>query len=403
MSIKAKRYGTKTSRQQRARFESALIEIEDFYKKPLTPKRFAPSEKNRDKLWDLDCQQSRSRIISWIIKYGDAPIPLTDSENTEELDFIIAKRHEIWGNDTLFFLTASTLEDVISAIDWSLDTSSLEILVDFAKLVDNLSCDLIPSEWQYFLDEGKLYCLYEKETKRLTTKRDPRLQVYSFDVLDISTEEVKNKINQVPLMGIELEFTEPEGMSLSSYLSVLTMGAFKADSTTDVEFVSVPLEYQELVENLKRRQPSFNIMLSANGRETNGMHVHVSRQDISLGQQARIQYLINARKNRSWWSKVADRDVENNNYCHFSKLTRNLIRAVKNTDFGVLNSSDFPYERTVAVNFRKTETIEFRLFKSPNNLEKVLENLRIFQAILDYTKEGGYTLPGFIEFLSSRN
>jgi hypothetical protein len=401
MSIKAKRYGTKTSRQQRARFESALIEIEDFYKKPLTPKRFAPSEKNSEKLWSI--YYNWYRIIAYVIKYGDAPIPLADSENTEELDFILAKRHEIWGNDTLYFLHTSTLENVIWAIDWRLEVSSLEFLVDFAKLVDTLPYELIPAEWRYFLEKKKLYCLYEKETKRLTTKREPRLQVYSFDVLDISTEEVKNKINQVPLMGIELEFTNPKEKSLLSYISALNMGVFKSDSTTDVEFVSVPLEYEELVENLKERQPVFNLMLSANGRETNGMHVHVSKRDIPLGQQARIQYLINATKNRSWWSKVADRDVENNNYCHFSKLTSNLIRAVKNNDFGGLNSNDFPYERTVAVNFRKTETIEFRLFKSPNNLEKVLENLRIFQAILDYTKEGGYTLPGFIEFLSSRN
>jgi hypothetical protein len=401
MSIKAKRYGTKTSRQQRAQFKSALYEIEAFYKKPLTPKRFAPSKKNTEKLWNV--YYDWHRIIAYVIKYGDAPIPLADSENTGDLDCVIAKRHEIWGNDTLFFLHTSTLEKVIWAVDWRLDTSSLEMLVDFAKLVDTLPHDLISAEWQYFLEEGKLYFLYEKETKRLTTQVKPELEIYSFDVLDISTEEVKNKIDKVPLMGIELEFTDPKGKSLLSYISALNMGVFKSDSTTDVEFVSVPLEYEELVENLKERQPVFDLMLSANGRETNGMHVHVSKRDISLGQQARIQYLINARKNRPWWNKIAERDVENNPYCHFSKLARNLIQAVKNNDFGGLNSNDFPYERTVAVNFRKNETIEFRLFKSPNNLEKVLENLRIVQAVLDYTKRGGYTLPGFIEFLSSRN
>jgi hypothetical protein len=174
-----------------------------------------PVKKNTEKLWNV--YYDWHRIIAYVIKYGDAPIPLADSENTGDLDCVIAKRHEIWGNDTLFFLHTSTLEKVIWAVDWRLDTSSLEMLVDF------------------------------------------------------------------------------------------------------------------------------------------------------------------------------------------SKLARNLIQAVKNNDFGGLNSNDFPYERTVAVNFRKNETIEFRLFKSPNNLEKVLENLRIVQAVLDYTKRGGYTLPGFIEFLSSRN
>lgn len=403
MSAKASRYASRKLILNRLAVDDFYEEEVDFLSQSKPPMFFGPCRSSEKNCWYLTDRAQRSILFAYAICANDSSYPLLENESTyylEKLEQVIYERKKEWGDLILEGTDIKTLTHVIDVLDWfpSGDTGKLVQFVNSLPLTQLEDWE-ITADWDSFLSTGKLTYTVENPDQSYTTERDPRLKNYSFDVLQVAKAAVCDKTETfTPLIGVELEFIEPS-YSLESLIPVLGLGIFKSDSTTDVEWVSVPLEYEELICQIENRKSAFSRMLQNNGAETNGMHVHVSRSNISLSQEARIYYLVNARKNRHWWAKIADRDVANNSYCSFVDLSAGLIEAVKSSDYSDLRDRDFSSYRSVTVNRTKGATLEFRLFKSPDNVEKVLDNLKTVQLLLEYTRKGGYRLPGFIDFL----
>lgn len=385
----------KSARLARIKSVESRREISSYLKKSnWNPKLSEKSE------WDFTDRFVKGQCLAYIIMGGNPGYFLLKEEDKKQAELASNLAENLWGEEEhpIKKQDQDLLGKVIANIEWEpTDEKDLISLVNFTNSLPNrIKHWEIQFSWKEWKETGRLNFRGEKE---LTTEMPPLLRSYSFDVRDVSGVEVIRKIsNSIPLMGIELEFSYTG--RLDELLPVLSMGIFKRDSTTDVEFVSVPIESGELIEELEKRGKSFGRMLKENGTETNGMHVHVSRNQITLGQQSRMLYLLNAQKNRTYWSKIADRDVKNNEYCRFIDLSRQLVNAVKRGNYSLLLSDDFPKSRNKAINLTKESTIEFRLFKSPDNLKKVIKNIKIVQSVLDYTAQGGYNLKGFREFLS---
>lgn len=390
----ASRAATVKKSARLARIESmeSNREVSSFLKRG----NWRPRISRRSNCEELDVFM-RGQYFAYVIMGGNPGLfSLREGEFQKQIKLAAELTEELWGegapinNQELF-------GRVIRVTEWEpTNESNLTSLVNFTNAIPNQIEDWeITSYWKEWEKTGKLNFRGEKE---LTTEMRPFLRNYSFDVTDVASKGVISKMNSsIPLMGIELEFTYMG--RLDELLPVLSMGVFKSDSTTDVEFVSVPMECRDLIEELEKREKSFEKMLEENGLETNGMHVHVSKGSINLAQQARMYYLLNAEAYREFWSEIADRDVMGNRYCQFATLSRRLVEAVKSGDYSQLSGYDFPDFRETAINRTKRQTIEFRIFKSPDNLGKVIENIKIIQAILDYTAQGGHTLEGFKKFL----
>lgn len=393
-----------------------VYEIEEYFKKANTPKPkvFSASPSSRKNCHDLTDRWYRSQFYAYIIMGGSpARLSLEDGfydsyyeDYPSQVMKLATLCTKIWGGFASPPLDQDLMGRVIEVLDWEpRNEDDLIQLVSFVNALPTSPVEdwEITGDWQSWKKCGKLTFTVENPDEGLTVERVPQLKNYSFDVLRVAKQEIWDKTQTfIPLMGVELEFTHSD-YSLATLLPVLGMGIFKSDSTTDVEFVTVPLEYEDLVSQFKKRELAFSRMLQNNGAETNGMHIHVSRKSISLAQEARIYYLVNAKRNRNYWTKIADRDVANNNYASFASLSGKLINAVKNNDYAHLGQYDFPNYRTCTVNRENSHTLEFRLFKSPDNLDQVLENLRVVQAVLDYTSSGGYSLPGFNKFMLARD
>lgn len=392
-----------SAKVERARRAEANLEISSFMK--FMNKENWMTKTSRSSNVRPISDYMRGQYFAFVIMGGNPSffsLEEWEGEFKDQIEVIANMVENLWGEakPPIDRKSQELLGEVLWAIDWSpTDEDGLINIVSFFNAIPYQS---EPDEIRFFWKKWKKGELMDVLLmKSFTTESKSFLRRYNFDVTSVAVTEVKSKLyNSIPLMGIELEFTY--GGRLNELFPVLSMGVFKADSTTDVEFVSVPMEWGQLVEELEKRKESFNHMLKENMIETNGMHVHVSKKIIPLSQQARIFYLINAKKNQEFWSVIADRDVAANEYCNFASLSRKLIASVKSADYSQLAEGDFPDVRKTAVNRTKGETIEFRLFKSPNNLSKVIDNIKIVQAILDYTAQGGYKLKGFKKFKDSR-
>lgn len=234
----------------------------------------------------------------------------------------------------------------------------------------------------------------------------PRLLYSECDVLKLAKPAKIKRVadsNQT-LFGIELEFLSPY-VDFSELTELLNIGVFKHEGSVSygAEFVTLPYTYTQLRGLLRKLSTTLDKMLSKNVKDSEnecGMHIHVSKKGLSKLEIARIFYLLNYGYARSYWVEQAGRPT--NEYCEYTKLSGALRAAVKSGEeptegwdeaFG--NSRFRKYK---VLNLNLVDTIEFRMFKSPNNAAKVIENLGLVASIIDYVKSGGYTLAMFKRF-----
>lgn len=111
--------------------------------------------------------------------------------------------------------------------------------------------------------------------------------------------------------------------------------------------------------------------IKAWGTETCGMHVHVSRDPLSVYQVGKIVVFVNNPKNKAFMVDIAGRD--SNTYTKF-------ISATKITTGG----RGYGGDRYCAVNLCNTNTIEFRLFKATLNRSRFLANIQFCHAMVSY-------------------
>ena len=221
------------------------------------------------------------------------------------------------------------------------------------------------------------------QMSRLAFRKDtcqsirPRFYTYRTDVLELASSSKKKSLRkeQGLMIGIELEFSH-SSYSLKELYSLTHMGVFKYDSSVDGEYVTLPYTPSEMISRITEFGSVFNKVLSANGWEGNGMHIHVSRKALTSQQMLNLQVLLNpsSSEGQEYWSKVADRRLQDNRYCGFI-LPQYLDPQCLYTD-----------TRYVVLNFTNKHTVEFRMFKSPKDYSKVLWNLQVVLGLLEFSK-----------------
>lgn len=248
----------------------------------------------------------------------------------------------------------------------------------------------LPVFWQiiaqakWLANRPHLLPLAEKEVENCVpdtiTLVLPKLYPYSTNVLSLASNKKQKEVQEYGIkFGMELEFKFPDA-SLKDMFVLTNMGAFKSDSSVKDggEFVTLPYSYSQLVNKIKGYQSTFDLLLSKNGSDGNGMHVHVTRAALSHKQMLNLQHLLNPsnEEDKQYWSQVADRELEENEWCAFVDLDD------WNTgDEGLYNQS-----RYVVLNFMNEHTIEFRMFKAPTTNAKVLWNLALVNGLIEFSK-----------------
>lgn len=135
-------------------------------------------------------------------------------------------------------------------------------------------------------------------------------------------------------------------------------------------------------------------MLRAWDTETCGLHVHVSRDSLTLLQIGRMLAFVNHPSNRHFIQKIAGRG--DSKYCknHNKKLSDSL-----HPEYG-----DHDEKRRVAINVQNPHTIEFRIFRGTVRACHIIRNIEFVDAMCDYCYpasrafKGLFTPFGFIDF-----
>lgn len=141
-----------------------------------------------------------------------------------------------------------------------------------------------------------------------------------------------------------------------------------------------------------------NISPTLKKNRTCGMHVHVSKDDLTDLQIGKILYFIHNPENREFVEKVAGRKSGYHNNFESQKtvcMGRNRGIIIENQD------------RHTAVNVNNAKTIEFRIFASTLSKKVFMKNLEFCRALVKFThpsvtsiKELNY--KKFYEFVSQR-
>ena len=231
---------------------------------------------------------------------------------------------ESWGLETL---TIKAIQSLIRKTEWA--TPLLDWKGDLTQLQEILN---------------EISILFQGDTTAL-----PKYYPYSTNVLALAKSHKTEQLKEEELMlGVELEFSHSE-YSLKELSPLLQMGVFKYDGSVDGEYVTLPYIPEEMLGKVQALGPVFDKLLSSNGWEGNGMHVHVSRAALTMQQILNIQAVLNNPEAHYMWELIAGRNLRDNQYCK--------------------------------------HTVEFRMFRAPSTVEGVIKNLQVILGLLEFCKD----------------
>lgn len=195
--------------------------------------------------------------------------------------------------------------------------------------------------------------------------------------------------------GIELETEKGDSSSLNNLENKFFY--LKEDSSLNngFELVTHPLSQAWIVKNQHKIKIILDTLKNATAKSYNtstcGMHVHVSKNAISLLQLVKIVKFFIEQKN--FILKLSQRKAANLQRWASLDFSNKFVKYVKEK-----NSS-----RYVAINLQNQNTIEFRIFRGTLKFESFMKNLEFLFSLLDFTREEGYiqiTLDNYSKFLT---
>lgn len=228
----------------------------------------------------------------------------------------------------------------------------------------------------------------------------PYLENYSYNVSEtLGFLNNTDSYDPRPYCGIELEFSVAHRRFASFietakqlYYTVEGYGMLKTDgSVAGIELVTAPAKPSV---HLKRLNNVFNLDCFKTGyiSETlsTGLHIHVDKSGLSKVHVAKLNLFINARNNHTLINKIARRNCNANSYATYANFPTNI---------------SITPTRYRALNLCNTHTVEFRMFKSVDSLEKVQTALEFVYSALEFTKVFNYntlSTSNYIKFLANR-
>lgn len=215
--------------------------------------------------------------------------------------------------------------------------------------------------------------VYVKNINGYSTKPRPVFKNYKYD-------------KAIPLgkryYGLELEYSNTDSFQVKEKMFDLYKDKWlynKSDGSlcNGVEIVTSPCDYKSIMWLLdKIKEPIKNITSGTKYTQNAGIHIHVSRKSIPSYNIYKLSYLLNNIQAKELSSIIFYLSGRNN-----SISEEREVRYAKIGDIsGFKNESD----RYLALNLTNENTIEFRIFKATNDMDKVKSYVNFVESMIKF-------------------
>lgn len=267
---------------------------------------------------------------------------------------------------------------------------------------DSTSFDLVVSVNQHGMNTPRLVQKITKTNRRGIEKT----LSYSTNICELLPYPMKEKNEYNPVFyGVELElatdYSTKELVNATEELFVIGKqdGTISGTKNNKVELVTIPaslkshkIQWAKFFSKLKYE--NFDCTKQTN----NGMHVHIGRTHFNgKGHVNRLAFFVNNPSNYNFFFIVSERTAANiTQFTPFAKPIHNKGRSIA-------RAIDNAYAIRGAVNVKKSETIEIRLFKGIVSYATILKNLEFVDSIFHFTKDASLselTLKHYTDWLA---
>lgn len=222
--------------------------------------------------------------------------------------------------------------------------------------------------------------IYKREINNYSTKPFPRFANFGKDTRDDLG---------CRYYGLEMEFnyTRPSSMHKAMeelYNKSLIYNKSDSSISSGVEIVTCPLDKKSLVQLLKDMESTGFKKVDDDFERNAGLHIHVNLSTIDVLDRYKLSILLN--------KKATDKERS----VMFYLSNRNSTPEVSDDDHDYCTIGSSKYynykkglDRHIALNVQNTNTFEFRLFKSSNDVETILSYVYMVDSMIDFCHNNG--------------
>ena len=215
--------------------------------------------------------------------------------------------------------------------------------------------------------------VYVKNINSYGTKPKPIFKNYKYD-------------KDIPLgkryYGLELEYSNTNSVKVKEKMFDLYKDKWlynKSDGSlcNGVEIVTSPCDYKSIMWLLdKMKNPIKNIIGGTKYTQNAGIHIHVSKKSIPSYNIYKLSYLLNNRQAKElssimFYLSGRNAKVSDNYLGRYAKIG-NITKFKNDTD------------RYLALNLTNEHTIEFRIFKATNDMDKVKSYINFVESMINF-------------------
>lgn len=216
--------------------------------------------------------------------------------------------------------------------------------------------------------------VYTRDINSYSTKPNPVFKNFKYD---------KN----IPLgkryYGLELEYSNTNPSRLKREMSYLYKDRWlynKCDGSLSngVEVVTSPCDYKSIMLLLdEMKEPIKNITYRTRYKDNAGIHIHVSRKSIPSYNIYKLSYLLNNKQAEELSSIIF--------YLTGRHKRVDDESAVRYAKIGNIDKFRDERDRYLALNLSNSNTIEFRIFKTTNDMDEVKSYINFVESMINFT------------------
>lgn len=215
--------------------------------------------------------------------------------------------------------------------------------------------------------------VYVKNINSYGTKPKPVFKNYEYD-------------KDIPLgkryYGLELEYSNTNSSKVKENMIDLYKDKWlynKSDGSLSdgVEIVTSPCDYKSIMWLLdKIKEPIEKITSGTKYTQNAGIHIHVSKKSIPSYNIYKLSYLLNNVQAKELSSIMFYLSGRNNSVCD--------EKEVKYAKIGEITKFIDEEDRYLALNLTNKHTIEFRIFKATNDMDKVKSYVNFVESMIKF-------------------
>ena len=182
--------------------------------------------------------------------------------------------------------------------------------------------------------------------------------------------------------GLELEYSNTNSVKVKEKMFDLYKDKWlynKSDGSLNdgVEIVTSPCDYKSIMCLLdKMKEPIKEITNKAKYKQNAGIHIHVSRKSIPSYNVYKLSYLFNNRQAKElssimFYLSGRNTRVSDNYFGRYAKI-------------GDITEFKNETDRYLALNLTNSHTIEFRIFKATNDMDKVKSYIDFVESMINF-------------------